>query len=138
MPPRAGRAPPACRPQLAEGEHLTREQWEDAAGRVLASMGLADHQAVLIAHHDTDHEHAHIVVNRIGDDGRAWRTFRDMVHAHEAIPGIEIDYGLSRTGRDQAPPDLNAGAVRETMRTGVRPSRMSAPRRATSATLARP
>jgi Ti-type conjugative transfer relaxase TraA len=106
---------------LAEGEHLTREQWEDAAGRVLASMGLADHQAVLIAHHDTDHEHVHIVVNRIGDDGRAWRPFRDMVHAHEAIPGIEIDYGLSRTGRDQAPPDLNAGAVREAMRTGVQP-----------------
>jgi Relaxase/Mobilisation nuclease domain len=106
---------------LAEGEHLTREQWEDAAGRVLASMGLADHQAVLIAHRDTDNEHVHIVVNRIGDDGRAWRPFRDMVHAHEAIPGIEIDYGLTRTGRDQAPPDLNAGAVRETMRTGVQP-----------------
>src|SRR6202166_518256 len=106
---------------LAEGEHLTREQWEDAAGRVLASMGLADHQAVLLAHRDTDHEHVHIVVNRIGDDGRAWRPFRDMVHAHEAIPGIEIEYGLSRTGRDQAPPDLNAGAVRETMRTGVQP-----------------
>jgi hypothetical protein len=27
---------------LAEGEHLNREQWEDAAGRVLAAMGLAD------------------------------------------------------------------------------------------------
>jgi Ti-type conjugative transfer relaxase TraA len=106
---------------LAEGEHLTREQWEDAAGRVLASMGLADHQAVLIAHRDTDNEHVHIVVNRIGDDGRTWRPFRDMTHAHEAIPGIEIDYGLSRTGQDQAPPDLNAGAVRETMRTGVQP-----------------
>jgi hypothetical protein len=67
-------------------------------------MGLADHQAVLIAHNDTDNEHVHIVVNRIGDDGRAWRPFRDMPHAHEAIPCIEIDYGLSRTGRDQAPP----------------------------------
>jgi len=106
---------------LAEGEHLTREQWEDAIARVLTSMGLADHQAVLLAHRDTDYEHVHIVVNRIGDDGRAWRPFRDMVHAHEAIPAIEIEYGLSRTGRDQAPPDLHAGAVREAMRTGVQP-----------------
>ncbi|HEV3459966.1 MAG TPA: AAA family ATPase [Thermoanaerobaculia bacterium] len=106
---------------LAEGEHLSREQWEDAAGRVLDRMGLADHQAVLIAHNDTDNEHVHIVVNRIGDDGRAWRPFRDMVRAHEAIPAIEIEYGLSRTGRDQAPPDLSAGAVREAMRSGVRP-----------------
>jgi Ti-type conjugative transfer relaxase TraA len=104
---------------LAEGEHLTREQWEDAAGRVLAAMGLADHQAVLIAHRDTEKEHVHIVVNRIGDDGLAWRPFRDMTKAHEAIPGIEIGFGLSRTGREQAPPDLSAGAFRETMRTGV-------------------
>ena len=104
---------------LAEGEHLSREQWEDAAGRVLTAMGLADHQAVLIAHRDTEKEHVHIVVNRIGDDGLAWRPFRDMTKAHEAIPGIEIEYDLSRTGREQAPPDLGAGAYRETMRTGV-------------------
>ncbi len=106
---------------LAAGEHLTREQWEDAAGRVLRRMGLADHQAVLIAHRDTEKEHVHIVVNRIGDDGLAWRPFRDMVQAHEAIPAIEIEYDLSRTGREQAPPDLGAGAVREAMRTGVQP-----------------
>ena len=106
---------------LAAGEHLTREQWEDAAGRVLRRMGLADHQAVLIAHRDTDNQHIHIVVNRIGDDGRAWRPFRDMVHAHEAIPALEIEYDLSRTGREQAPPDLGAGTVREAMRTGVQP-----------------
>jgi hypothetical protein len=42
-----------------------------------------------------------------------------MTKAHEAIFGIEIDYDLSRTGREQAPPDLSAGAFRETMRTGV-------------------
>src|SRR5262249_46344707 len=89
--------------------------------RVLDRMGLADHQAVLIAHNDTDNEHVHIVVNRIGDDGRAWRPFRDMVRAHEAIPAIEIEYGLSRTRGDPAPPDLSAGAVREAMRSGVRP-----------------
>ena len=106
---------------LAEGEHLSREQWEEAVGRVLDRMGLADHQAVLIAHNDTDNEHVHLVVNRIGDDGRAWRPFRDMVHAHEVIPGIEIEYGLTRTGREQAPPDLSAGTVREAMRSGVQP-----------------
>jgi hypothetical protein len=100
---------------LAEGEHLSREQWEDAAAQVLDRMGLADHQAVLIAHNDTDNEHVHIVVNRIGEDGRAW------VHAHEAIPALEIEYGLSRTGREQAPPDLSAGTVREVMRSGVQP-----------------
>ncbi|HVT61804.1 MAG TPA: AAA family ATPase, partial [Thermoanaerobaculia bacterium] len=103
------------------GEHLSREQWEESARRVLEHMGLGDHQAVLIAHNDTDSEHVHIVVNRIGDDGRAWRPYRDMKKAREPIPGLELEYGLRRTGREQAPPDLSAGAVREAMRTGVQP-----------------
>jgi hypothetical protein len=42
---------------------------------VLEAMGLGDHQAVLIAHNDTDNEHVHLVVNRIADDGRAWRPY---------------------------------------------------------------
>ena len=106
---------------LDEGEHLTREQWEDAAGRVLEAMGLGDHQTILIAHNDTDNEHIHVVVNRIGDDGRAWRPYRDMKKAHRVIPGLEIEFELRRTGRDQAPPDLSGGTVREAMRTGVQP-----------------
>jgi Ti-type conjugative transfer relaxase TraA len=106
---------------LDSGEHLTREQWENAAGRVLEAMGLGDHQAVLIAHNDTDNEHIHLVVNRIADDGRAWRPYRDMVKAHRPIPALEIEFGLRRTGREQAPPDLSAGAIREAMRTGVQP-----------------
>jgi len=32
-----------------------------------------------------------------------------------------IEYGLTRTGREQAPPDLSAGTVREAMRLGVQP-----------------
>jgi hypothetical protein len=106
---------------LQEGEHLTREQWEEIGGRVLTRMGLADHQAILIAHHDTDKEHIHIVVNRIGEDGRAWRPYRDMVAAREEVRSVERDYGLGLTGREQAPPDLSAGSVREAMRTGVQP-----------------
>ena len=35
-------------------------------------MGLADRQAVMIAHRDTEHPHVHVVVNRVSvEDGRA-------------------------------------------------------------------
>ena len=51
---------------LSPGEHLTPEQWNAAVDRVLARMGLAEHQAVVMAHGDTDREHVHIVVNRVG------------------------------------------------------------------------
>ncbi|HXO41757.1 MAG TPA: relaxase/mobilization nuclease domain-containing protein, partial [Thermoanaerobaculia bacterium] len=85
---------------LPEGEHLTREQWGQAVDRVLDSMGLADHQALLIAHNDTPREHVHIMVNRVGDDGEVWDPFQDMVKARRPIPQIERDFGLRRTGRD--------------------------------------
>jgi hypothetical protein len=106
---------------LEPGEHLAQKAWEKAAARVLDRMDLGDHQAVLIAHNDTAKEHVHIVVNRVGEDGRAWRPFRDMVAAREAVRELEVEYDLRRTGREQRPPDLSAGAVREAMRTGVQP-----------------
>lgn len=46
-------------------EKPTREQMVEAADGALKVMGLDHLQAVLIAHHDTDHQHVHIMVNRI-------------------------------------------------------------------------
>ncbi|HXM71132.1 MAG TPA: AAA family ATPase, partial [Thermoanaerobaculia bacterium] len=93
---------------------------------MLDSMGLADHQALLIAHSDTPCEHVHIMVNRVGDDGRVWKPFRDMVKARRPIPQIERDFGLQRTGpRDAAreldPPEPSSGAYAEARRTGQQP-----------------
>jgi len=89
-------------------------------------MGLADHQALLIAHRDTPCEHVHIMVNRVGDDGRVWKPYRDMVKARRPIPQIERDFGLQRTGpRDAAreldPPEPSSGAYAEARRTGQQP-----------------
>ena len=106
---------------LEPGEHLSQQQWESVAGRMLDRMGLWEHQALVIAHNDTAKEHIHIVVNRIGPDGKAWRAFRDMIAAREVVRAVEIEYGLRLTGRDQAPPELSAGSVREARRTGVQP-----------------
>jgi hypothetical protein len=107
---------------LSPGERLTPEQWNAAAGRVLARMGLAEHQAVVMAHGDTDREHVHIVVNRVGEDGRAWDPKRDMVKAYEAVHEIETEHGLRRTGEPAfAPPELSPGAHQEARRTGQPP-----------------
>jgi hypothetical protein len=107
---------------LSPGEHLTPEQWNAAVDHVLARMGLAEHQAVVMAHGDTDREHLHIVVNRVGDDGRAWDPKRDMVKAYEAVHEIEAEHGLRRTGEPAlTQPDLSPGAHQEGRRTGQQP-----------------
>ncbi len=91
---------------LAPGEHLTQEQWEAVAERMLTALGLEDHQAVLALHHDRDHEHLHIVVNRVGPDPTlpAWEPRFDALTLQGVAREVERDYGLRvvPTLRDQA------------------------------------
>ncbi|MEM9599048.1 MAG: relaxase/mobilization nuclease domain-containing protein, partial [Acidobacteriota bacterium] len=53
-------------------EPLTTDQWHEVADRLLTKLGLEDHQAVLVMHKDRDHQHLHIVVNRVDIDGVTW------------------------------------------------------------------
>lgn len=48
-----------------EGERPTREQWEAAAKKTLEDLGFAEHQYLAVVHDDTDHFHAHVMVNRV-------------------------------------------------------------------------
>src|SRR5262245_12522950 len=107
---------------LSPGEHLTPEQWNSAVDRVLDRLGLAGHQVLVVAHGDTDREHVHVVVNRVGEDGRAWELRQDMRRAYEAVHAIEAEHGLRRTGeRALGAPDLPQGAHQEARRTARQP-----------------
>ncbi len=50
---------------LANGESLSREQSEDVENTICNGLGFAGHQRVSAVHHDTDHFHLHIAVNKI-------------------------------------------------------------------------
>ncbi len=96
---------------LHPDEHLSPEQWDQAVDRLLQQLGLGRHQALVVAHRDTDHEHVHVVVNRVGDDGRAWEKENDLVKASGAIRRIEVEYGLIYGGsRDLPAPEITSGA----------------------------
>ena len=106
---------------LHSAEHLSPEQWDQAVDRVLQRLGLGRHQALVVAHRDTDHEHVHVVVNRVGDDGRGWLPSIDLLKARDAIQHIEIEFGLTRAGtRDVSTPALTSGAFQQALRTGQR------------------
>jgi hypothetical protein len=107
---------------LSPGEHLTPDEWNAAVDRVLQAMGLSEHQALVVAHGDTDREHVHVVVNRVGEDGRAWDPRKDMVKAYAEVHALEAEYGLRATGeRPLAPPELSQSAHQEAQRTGQQP-----------------
>lgn len=56
----------------APKENPTQTAMISATRGALKSLGLDGHQAVIAAHHDRDHRHAHAAVNRVStEDGRA-------------------------------------------------------------------
>jgi AAA domain/Relaxase/Mobilisation nuclease domain len=105
----AGQHPRVTKPvyhfglSLPASDHLDPEQWNQAVDRVLVRLGLGDHQALVVAHGDTDHEHVHVVVNRVGEDGPPWDSSFDNPKVLAAIRDIEIDFGLTRNVARESP-----------------------------------
>jgi hypothetical protein len=80
----------------APGEKLTDEQWREIGQRYLRGMGFADNQFVITRHTDTEHEHIHILANRIRFDGQVVSDGQDYKRQETIMREIERDYGLQR------------------------------------------
>ena len=78
-------------------------------------MGLADRQAVMIAHRDTAQPHVHVVVNRVSvEDGRAAKLGNSYLKLSRWAEGI-------RTGAGANPMSAAGGEQRRTGSWGVGP-----------------
>src|SRR5438552_9377800 len=74
---------------------VTPERMQAVADRVLADLGLAEHQALLVAHRDRAHPHIHIMVNRVHPDtGVAWDRWKDRPRIERALRELERELGL--------------------------------------------
>jgi len=81
-----------------EDGKLDREQMEKVADQTLKDLGLEKHQAVIYCHNDTDHQHIHIVVNRIDSKtGRAWSTSKDWQRLNKSLAKQEKEMGLTKS-----------------------------------------
>jgi len=77
------------------GEHVTDDQWREIGHRYLEHMGFEDNQYVITRHTDTDHEHIHILANRITFAGEVVSDSQDWKRQEALMREIERDYGLS-------------------------------------------
>lgn len=55
---------------MAKGERLSDGDLVKLAEECAREMGFDKNQHVVVHHHDTEHQHIHIVINRIGFDGK--------------------------------------------------------------------
>ncbi len=80
-------------------EHLEDEQYAEIAQRWLKEMkflgeGLNKSQYLIARHHDTDHEHIHIIASRIRMDGSAVSDSWDYHRSEVMVRQLEKEYGL--------------------------------------------
>lgn len=107
---------------------VTPEQMQVVADRVLADLGLAEYQALMVAHQDRAHPHVHIMVNRVHPKtGVAWDRWQDQPQIQRTLRELERELGLREVaGRlyqldGQEPPErarLTGGERRQAERTG--------------------
>lgn len=86
----------------ADPEPSDADMQADAA-EILTELGLSDNQAMIVRHRDAGHHHMHLMVNRVGQDGRAVSDSRSYAKAEAALRRIEARRGLSLTPGRHAP-----------------------------------
>src|SRR5260370_41711913 len=83
---------------------------EHVADRLLGTLGLQEHQVVVVAHADRPHPHVHLLVNRgHPETGKAWSRWLDYAAIQRVLREEEEALGLWRVrpGREREPtPDL--------------------------------
>ena len=90
-------------------DHPTEAEVRAAADRTLRDLGLDEHQALVVRHTDQPHAHVHIMVNRVGPDGKAWSTWRDRYRLRSSMEAQERELGVRWTGRNR---ELEQGGAR--------------------------
>ena len=77
------------------------------------------HQHIVVRHFDTNHDHVHLVVNRISMVGGVWIPVFDIRQSHKAMREIEKEFGLTVVGSKNdefGRPKLKRGEVEKALR----------------------
>lgn len=81
-------------------DNPTEAEIREAVDRTLRDVGLEEHQALVVRHVDREHAHVHVMVNRVGPDGRAWSTSNDRQRLRASVEQQERELGVRWTGRN--------------------------------------
>ncbi len=92
----------------APGDQLSEQDWRRLAERYLQGLGYGESQWVLVRHHDTAHDHVHVIANRVDSHGKRVPDFQERKRGEAIVREMEREMGLtlvtpSREGRRRAP-----------------------------------
>jgi hypothetical protein len=123
--PNLGRAVLHVSLSAAPGEHLTDDQWREIGQRYLHGMGLDANQYLITRHLDTEHEHIHLLVNRVRFDGEVTSDSHDYRRHEILMRAIERDYSLQpvRPSIEAERHAATKGEIEQGLRTGIASTR---------------
>lgn len=94
-------------------EHLDDQEFTEIAESWLEQMGYSGSQYAIARHHDTKHEHLHIVANRIRPDGSVVSDSHDYPRSQVVTRRLEHEFGLEPT------PCANEGIAQRVRSEGI-------------------
>ena len=123
--PNLGRAVLHVSLSAAPGEILTDDQWREIGKRYLHGMGLDENQYLITRHLDTEHEHVHLLVNRIRFNGEVTSDSHDYRRHEILMRAIERDFALQpvRPSIEAERHAATKGEIEQGLRTGVASTR---------------
>lgn len=77
-----------------EDRILTDDEFAELSRRFLDGMGFKESPFLIVRHHDTDHQHVHLVASRIDAHGKPVSDARDHHRARALAKELEAAFGL--------------------------------------------
>lgn len=110
---------------LAPEEKLSDKQFMQIADKYMKEMGFSDNQYLVYRHFDREHEHIHIVANRVTTAGKTVTDRNDFQRTEEILRSLEKEYGLKQVENsiESKTKQLSKGQVEYFRRTGEVPAR---------------
>jgi len=90
------------------GERLSEEKWAIAIDQYLADLGFSNSQYIAVRHSDTDHDHVHVIANRVDFDLKIVSDKNDFRKSNKSCALIEKTLNLTQSAHQKSDRLLSA------------------------------
>lgn len=124
--PRLGKAVYHVSLSLPLGDNLRDREFTALSLDYLKGMGFDDNQYINYRHTDTQHEHIHIIANRVKYSGEVVSDSRDYERSEKLVRMLEAKYGLStlESRKLKKRAGLTQQEIEKSIRTGQAPLKL--------------
>jgi hypothetical protein len=110
---------------LPYSDQLDDKEFASLGCDYLMKMGFDSNQFIMYRHTDTEHEHIHIVANRVRYSGRITNDSNIKRRSREVLNDLERNYGLTQiSAKAGAKKSLDHKEIEKTLRTGDLPIKL--------------